>query len=74
MPSHKTIVGSKTYKYSANKMNIKEQEVTIMVCEECRKCQKFITNDCKGAAEFNKEECQKVLMEKSNEVDVSGCC
>lgn len=45
-----------------------------MVCKECKSCKKFISNDCCGASEFNKDACQSVLENKKKEVDVSGCC
>ena len=45
-----------------------------MVCKECKSCKKFISNDCCGAADFNKDACQDVLKKKNKEIDVSGCC
>lgn len=45
-----------------------------MICNECKDCKKFITNDCPGSAEFNKSSCEGVLKKLTKETDVGGCC
>lgn len=45
-----------------------------MVCNECKACKKFMSNDCCGASDFTKDACESAIKNKQKEVDVGGCC
>lgn len=45
-----------------------------MVNKKCKKCSKFLTNDCRGLKQLNSETCQDFFDNKYDEVDISGCC
>ncbi|MDK2823317.1 MAG: hypothetical protein PWQ67_2199 [Clostridia bacterium] len=45
-----------------------------MVSNKCKKCTKFVTNDCKGLSQLNRESCEIMLRQRTQDIDVSGCC